>query len=86
MTKAMTLRLPDELHEALRREAFEYRTSMTEIIVDALRLREVDRAARTGCDVCNRPHTVVTTPGGFRFCDDHKPAVQDQTNEQEQSQ
>lgn len=75
MTVAITLRLPDEMHEALRREAFEQRTSITAIIVGTLRHREEDRIPRTGCDVCNRPHVTVSTPGGFRFCEDHRPSV-----------
>lgn len=76
MTHAMTLRLPEDLHEALRVEAHTYRTSITALIVDTLRVREIDRARRTGCDVCNRPHIMVSTPGGFRFCADHKPTEQ----------
>lgn len=38
--KAMTLRLPDDLHEQLRTEAFEKRTSITALILDALAHRE----------------------------------------------
>lgn len=34
--QAMTLRLPDEVHEALRKEAFESRRSMNAVILDAL--------------------------------------------------
>lgn len=34
--QAMTLRLPDDVHEALRREAFESRRSMNRIILQAL--------------------------------------------------
>ena len=58
MTHAMTLRLPEDLHEALRVEAHTYRTGITALIVDTLRVREIDRARRTGCDVCNRPHLI----------------------------
>jgi predicted HicB family RNase H-like nuclease len=34
--QAMTLRLPDEVHEALRREAFESRRSMNAVVIEAL--------------------------------------------------
>lgn len=34
--KAMTLRLPDDVHERLRQEAFDQRTSITALIVEAL--------------------------------------------------
>lgn len=37
--KAMTLRLPDDLHEQLRQEAFEKRTTITALIIDAIVLR-----------------------------------------------
>lgn len=79
MTHAMTLRLPDELYEELRREAFEKRVSLTSLVVAALRLRKPLRDAatrfedaRSGCDSCGRPHVMVSTPGGFRFCQDHR--------------
>ena len=76
MTKAMTLRLPEELHEALRVEAFTARTSITALIVAALTDRAEDRARATGCDACGRSHVMVSTPGGIRFCDEHRPRVQ----------
>lgn len=69
--KALTLRLPDELHEALRQEAFAERTSVTALIVAAL--CEPGRFASSGCDVCGRPHVMVSTPGGIRFCESHAP-------------
>ena len=28
-------------------------------------------AVKLGCDVCGKPHTHISTPGGFRFCDEH---------------
>lgn len=34
--QAMTLRLPDDVHEALRREKYETRRSMQEIVVEAI--------------------------------------------------
>lgn len=34
--QAMTLRLPDEVHEALRREAYESRRSMNAVVLEAL--------------------------------------------------
>lgn len=37
---ALTLRLPDELHEQLRQEAFEKRTTITALILEALRNRQ----------------------------------------------
>lgn len=70
MSKVMTLRLPDEMHESLRREAFDRRVSMTSIIQDAIEHRRVNGSL--GCDVCGSPKVVhVSTPGGFRFCAEH---------------
>jgi hypothetical protein len=69
MSKAMTLRLPDEVHESIRREAFERRVPMTAIIQEAIEHRRVN--STIGCDVCGKPHTHISTPGGFRFCDEH---------------
>lgn len=34
--QAMTLRLPDDVHEALRREAYESRRSMNAVVIEAL--------------------------------------------------
>lgn len=65
---AMTIRLPDETYERLRQDAFDKRTSMNALIIEALKPR-VQRGG--GCDQCGKPHTHVTTPGGFRFCDEH---------------
>jgi predicted transcriptional regulator len=67
--KAMTLRLPDEIHERLRNQAHEQRTTVTSLILRALAPEE--SSPRLTCDACDRPHTMVTTPGGFRFCDEH---------------
>ena len=39
--RAMTLRLPDEVHEALRREAYETKRPMNQIILDAIQHREL---------------------------------------------
>ena len=39
-TKAITIRLPEDVYEDLRREAFEKRTSMNALIVDALRAKK----------------------------------------------
>ena len=71
MTKAMTLRLPDDVHEELRQEAFAERTSITALVLSAVRDRR--RRAGSGCDVCGRPHVMVSTPGGIRFCERHDP-------------
>lgn len=38
-TQAMTVRLPQELYERLRREAFEKRVSQNSIIIDAIEKR-----------------------------------------------
>lgn len=42
-TTAMTLRLPTDLYERLRTRAFEERTSMTALIVQAVQTQEADR-------------------------------------------
>lgn len=68
---AMTLRLPDGLYEVIRKRAFDERTSITAQIV--LALRDKFASWGLGCDVCGAAHVVITTPGAFRFCDDHKP-------------
>lgn len=46
--RAMTLRLPDEVHEALRKEAYESRRSMNELVLKALSGRAAiwDEAAK----------------------------------------
>ncbi len=70
MSKAMTLRMPDALHEALRTQAFQERTSITSLVLDALR-RNVDKPG-TLCDerTCwNKPTRV--TGGGMHFCAEH---------------
>ena len=38
--QAITIRLPEDVYEDLRREAFDGRTSMNAIIVEALRNRK----------------------------------------------
>jgi predicted transcriptional regulator len=40
---ALTLRLPDDLHEELRREAFNKRTTITALILEALRNRNTNQ-------------------------------------------
>ena len=39
---AITIRLPEDIYEDLRREAFDKRTSMNALIVDAVRARKRD--------------------------------------------
>lgn len=68
MTHVMTLRIPDALYEQVRQEAFDQRETLTDIILNALVARP--RTA-SGCDICGKPPTHVTTPGGFRGCDEH---------------
>jgi len=34
--------------------------------------RRAPDAVKLGCDVCGKPHTHISTPGGFRFCDEHR--------------
>ena len=52
--KAMTLRLPDEVHEALRQRAFGQRTSITEIVRQAIdeRLTWIDAESSSWCADC----------------------------------
>lgn len=67
--KAMTLRLSDEQHERLRKQAFEERTTITALVLAA-----IDKAAPHvpgGCDVCGATPARITTPGAIRLCDDH---------------
>lgn len=40
MTRAITLRLPDEMHEKLRRAAFEGRTSITSLVLAAIEAQQ----------------------------------------------
>jgi hypothetical protein len=49
-TQALTVRLPRDLHERLRREAFEKRTSQAAIIVEELtgRYEQLDNAQEGG--------------------------------------
>lgn len=71
MTKAMTLRLPDEIHEALRQQAFNERTSINALVVRAV---SEGRKPGTLCDSvhCWNKPTVITS-GGFHWCDAHAP-------------
>ena len=66
----ITLRLDDAIYERLRTEAFEKRTTITALIREALTAPTAE-AVQLGCDVCGKPHTHISTPGGFRFCDEH---------------
>ncbi|MGG7450574.1 hypothetical protein ACQ3HE_06755 [Plantibacter auratus] len=76
MSKAMTLRLSDDLHETLRRQAFDERTTITSIIIAAIESVQ----PRKGCDVCGQAHVMVSTPGGIRFCENHRPAATEGDN------
>ena len=38
-THAITIRLPEDLYEALRRQAYEQRTSINALIVEAIRAK-----------------------------------------------
>ena len=69
-TKNMTIRLPREVYEQLRTEAFEKRSPIATVILDAIRTRHAPSLGRQPCDECGKPSTRTTTPGGFRFCDD----------------
>jgi hypothetical protein len=53
----MTLRLPDEVHEALRREAFESRRSMNAIILSAI------EASKMYADAWNEGHRLLEPEG-----------------------
>ena len=35
---------------------------------------EARKPKTLGCDVCGEPHVMVSTPGGFRFCEAHSSA------------
>lgn len=74
MSKAMTLRMPDALHDALRTQAFKERTTITAIVLRAL----AQNAEKPGtlCDerTCwNEPTRIVG--GGMHFCAQHGPAA-----------
>jgi len=72
MTKAMTLRMPDVLHEALRAQAYKERTSITALVLDSLE-QNVEKPG-TLCDqrwCWEEP--VVVTAAGFHFCVSHTP-------------
>lgn len=61
MTRAMTLRLPDDLHEGLRQEAFDRRTSITALIVE--RLSAPVQAAEPECTTCGGKRLVSIDRG-----------------------
>ncbi len=77
MSKAMTLRLPDEAHEMLRTKAFNERRSITSLVLDAI-TEAWGKPARL-CDnsTCWNTPTTVSTPGGFHWCDEHAPVTQE---------
>lgn len=64
--EALTLRLPDDLHEHLRVEAFEKRTSITALILEALAHRVGDaRAHSRACSTfphAHGPHCSTNCP------------------------
>ena len=69
MAKALTLRMPDDLHEHYRRRAFEERTTITALLIAAL---TPPRPTGPGlCDVCGQPSVRITTPGAIRLCAEH---------------
>lgn len=72
-THAMTLRIPDDLYERLRKEAFDKRVSITSLVIGAI--EKAAPGSSLGCDSCGAPYVMVTTPGGFRFCEKHAPKV-----------
>jgi hypothetical protein len=55
----MTIRLPAAIHEHLRREAFEARTSMTAIIAETLAAR-YEHQEGPKCAQCEHPGTEET--------------------------
>lgn len=71
MSKALTLRITDQMHESLRVQAFTERTTITALIIDALEARP--KPSRL-CDEnrCWNPHTRIVS-GGFHFCHLHGP-------------
>lgn len=70
MTKAMTLRLPDELHEWARIRAFETRTTITAVIIKAIEDGLPDSAQQCDATHCRKSFTRIGR-GGFHFCDEH---------------
>jgi hypothetical protein len=70
--KAMTLRLPDTAHEMLRTKAFNERTSITSLVLDAI--EGAWGKPGTTCDKKDCWAVPVTvSPGGFHWCDEHAP-------------
>lgn len=72
--KALTLRLPDQMYESLRRQAFEERTTITALIIDALEQRPKPPRLCDENRCWNAPNRV--TSGGFHFCHLHGPKEQ----------
>jgi len=76
MTKALTLRIERGVYEALRQEAFDARLPISEIIRTAINVHLNDlfkmRNPSRFCDWrgCTASAVGITTPGGFRFCDE----------------
>ena len=68
MTKAFTLRLPDDVYERLRQEGFNKRVSITSLILSAIERGRPGNGL--GCDQCGRPITHITKMG-FHFCELH---------------
>lgn len=66
--RALTLRLDDETHERLRRESFESRTPISDLVRTALTVNSL--VDPLGCDVCGEPPTTAR-PNGFKFCRAH---------------
>lgn len=67
---ALTLRLDERLYEPVRREAFDRRIPISEVIREAID-KHIAAGSTNGCDVCGKPSTHVTTPGGLRGCSEH---------------
>lgn len=81
MTKSMTLRLPDEAHEMLRTKAFNERTSITALVLDAI--AGAWGKPGTLCDerrCWNEPTRIVG--GGMHFCAEHGPATPGENREE----
>jgi hypothetical protein len=76
--KALSVRLPDGVHERLRREAFEQRVSMNDIVTEALGQRfdvwdrddsgpwPVSRTASRAAERTSRGAGPITSPGTYK--------------------
>ena len=73
---SMTLRLPDELHESLRQQAFAERTSITALILAAIGNGRPKPGTLCDWRNCVQAPVGITTPGGFHFCALHMPESQ----------